>query len=275
MQVNPTEPTPAGLNSREIAVASRPAPLIDNQNDFVSRVMMLSADETAGTSVAQLFQSFGNDWEIHQSSDPSDALGAMSQSAFRCVVLVESAERSAELKWVPKFLTKSDSGGCPVVFVTDSTDADLALEARRAGVASVIPKHDLNASYLEHAITSAVGQWRLMGVIDLLNQQVEEKQQRRNTQLQRTERFAHEILTPLASVQEYISLVFDGISGPLNPEQASHLAYARGGCASIESSVEALVSAAGNQERNAVSPDAFNTDVTISKSLQTGKVSNG
>ncbi len=47
----------------------------------------------------------------------------------------------------------------------------------------------------------------------------------------------HAVLTPLAAIQEFVSLVLDGVTGPVNDEQGKHLAFARGGCETIRASV--------------------------------------
>ena len=51
---------------------------------------------------------------------------------------------------------------------------------------------------------------------------------------------AHAVLTPLASTQEFISLVLDGVGGPITEQQGKYLGLARGGCATISSTVERL-----------------------------------
>ena len=233
-------------------------------DESVGQLMIVSSNRALSGSVEQDIRSSGRSWDISIAHSPQEALEVTSQQPFSCVVWVESKGGVVALDWIPKFLTKSAGGGCPLVLVTDTGSSDVALDARRAGASSVLSADQLNAGYLDLAITSAVGQWRLMRVIDLLNQQVEERQERRETQRQRAERFAHELLTPLASVQEYISLVFDEISGPLNAEQASHLAYARGGCASIEATVEALMDAADNQDMNLANGRAKqNGDISV------------
>lgn len=52
---------------------------------------------------------------------------------------------------------------------------------------------------------------------------------------------AHTVLTPLAALQEFITIVLDGVAGPIADEQGKYLAYARGACDQIRQAVDQFV----------------------------------
>jgi hypothetical protein len=63
---------------------------------------------------------------------------------------------------------------------------------------------------------------------------------------------AHAILTPLAAVQEFVSLVKDGVTGDITDEQGKHLAFARGGCLKIEQVVARWLMELGAAKENSL-----------------------
>ena len=61
--------------------------------------------------------------------------------------------------------------------------------------------------------------------------QANEKLQRRNEELQNCyHTLSHELKTPLTSAREFISIVIDGLAGPISETQSEYLSYARESC---------------------------------------------
>lgn len=67
---------------------------------------------------------------------------------------------------------------------------------------------------------------------------------RRNQEIQSFyHTLSHELKTPLTSAREFVSLVMDGVAGPVNPTQSEYLAIARGSCDQLRVCINDLLDA--------------------------------
>jgi signal transduction histidine kinase len=122
----------------------------------------------------------------------------------------------------------------PVIMMTGEGNESLVAEAMKAGAADYLPKHVLSTKSLKRAIESAIGQYKLLAAIEeqqrLLVETNRELQQR-NTEVQQFYHvLAHELKTPLTAAREFVSIVLDGLAGPLTEIQQEYLSYAKESC---------------------------------------------
>lgn len=107
--------------------------------------------------------------------------------------------------------------GVPVVILSGKEDEALAMRAIHQGVQDYLIKADLTSRTLERSLRYAVERQSVLRSLDMSRkQQIEFKNQFLS-------HVSHELRTPLTCIHQYASLLFDGLSGPVSPEQRDHL----------------------------------------------------
>src|SRR5580704_2532921 len=105
----------------------------------------------------------------------------------------------------------------PVVVLSAQDDEALAMKAVHQGVQDYLLKGNLSSKHLERAIRYAVERQGLLRALEISQKQ----------QLEFKNRFlshvSHELRTPLTCIHQYVTLLVDGLAGPLSPDQADHL----------------------------------------------------
>jgi signal transduction histidine kinase len=105
----------------------------------------------------------------------------------------------------------------PVVILSGQDDEALALKAVRQGVQDCLVKGDITSKQLERAIRYAVERQALLRSLEMTRkQQLEFKNQFLS-------HVSHELRTPLTCMHQYVTLLLDGLAGPMAPDQTSHL----------------------------------------------------
>src|SRR5208282_1782443 len=107
--------------------------------------------------------------------------------------------------------------GVPVVVLSGQDDEALAIKAVNQGVQDYLVKGDYSAKHLERSIRYAVERQALLRTLEITRkQQIEFKNQFLS-------HVSHELRTPLTCIHQYVSLLLDGLAGPILPDQADHL----------------------------------------------------
>jgi sigma-B regulation protein RsbU (phosphoserine phosphatase) len=105
----------------------------------------------------------------------------------------------------------------PIVVLSGQDDEVLAMKAVHQGVQDYLIKGDISSKHLERAIRYAVERQALLRSLEITQKQ----------QLEFKNRFlshvSHELRTPLTCIHQYVSLLVDGLAGPLAPDQSDHL----------------------------------------------------
>ncbi len=105
----------------------------------------------------------------------------------------------------------------PVVILSGQDDEAMAMKAVHQGVQDYLVKGDITSKQLERAIRYAVERQGLLLALEIA----------RNQQLEFKDRFlshvSHELRTPLTCIHQYVTILLDGLAGPLAPDQSDHL----------------------------------------------------
>jgi sigma-B regulation protein RsbU (phosphoserine phosphatase) len=105
----------------------------------------------------------------------------------------------------------------PVVILSGQDDEALAIKAVHQGVQDYLVKGDITSKQLERAIRYAVERQGLLLSLEIARkQQLEFKNQFLS-------HVSHELRTPLTCIHQYVTLLLDGLAGPLAPDQSDHL----------------------------------------------------
>jgi signal transduction histidine kinase len=105
----------------------------------------------------------------------------------------------------------------PVVILSGQDDEAMAVKAVHQGVQDYLVKGDVSSKQLERAMRYAVERQALLRTLEIARkQQLEFKNQFLS-------HVSHELRTPLTCIHQYVTLLLDGLAGPVAPEQSEHL----------------------------------------------------
>jgi signal transduction histidine kinase len=110
--------------------------------------------------------------------------------------------------------------GVPVVVLSGQDDQELAAKAVHQGVQDYLVKGEFDSRQLARALRYAIERQALLTSLDISRQQ----------QLRFKNEFlshvSHELRTPLTCIYQFVSLMLDGLAGPITPQQQEHLTTA-------------------------------------------------
>src|SRR5204863_2252702 len=105
----------------------------------------------------------------------------------------------------------------PVVILSGQEDESLAMKAIHQGVQDYLIKSDMTSRNLERSMRYAIERQALLRSLEISRKQQIEFKNRFLSHV------SHELRTPLTCIHQYVSLLLDGLAGPVVPEQADHL----------------------------------------------------
>jgi len=145
----------------------------------------------------------------------SDGLASIETTPPSVVLLDLNLPDSHGSETFRKILDKAP--GVPVVILSGQEDEALAMKAIHQGVQDYLVKGDMTSRTLERSMRYAVERQALLRSLEISRQQqIEFKNQFLS-------HVSHELRTPLTCIHQYASLLFDGLSGTVSPEQRDHL----------------------------------------------------
>ena len=145
----------------------------------------------------------------------ADGLASLTDTSPSLILLDLNLPDSHGSETFRKVLEKAPD--VPVVILSGQEDEALAVKAVHQGVQDYLVKGDITSKHLERAMRYAVERQALLRSLEISRkQQLEFKNQFLS-------HVSHELRTPLTCIHQYVSLVYDGLSGPVTPEQRDHL----------------------------------------------------
>jgi signal transduction histidine kinase len=155
--------------------------------------------------------------EVHVNCVPrlSDALACLDAETPSLVLLDLNLPDSHGAETYRRVMQKAPN--VPVVILSGLDDEALAIKAVHMGVQDYLVKGDITSKQLERALRYAVERQGLLLALEVTRkQQIEFKNQFLS-------HVSHELRTPLTCIHQYISLLLDGLAGPLAPDQTDYL----------------------------------------------------
>ncbi|MGA9897567.1 MAG: hybrid sensor histidine kinase/response regulator, partial [Terriglobales bacterium] len=145
----------------------------------------------------------------------SDGMASLSQHPPSVVLLDLNLPDSHGAETFRTVLAHSPD--VPVVILSGQDDETLALKAVHQGVQDYLIKGDITSKQLERAMRYAVERQALLRSLEITRkQQLEFKNQFLS-------HVSHELRTPRTCIHQYVTILLDGLAGPLAPEQSDHL----------------------------------------------------
>lgn len=145
----------------------------------------------------------------------SDALESLSRETPSLVLLDLNLPDSRGADTFRKVMEKAPN--VPVVVLSGQDDEALAIKAVHQGVQDYLVKGDISSKHLERAIRYAVERQALLRTLEIA------RKQQLDFKNQFLSHVSHELRTPLTCIHQYVTLLLDGLAGPVAPEQSDHL----------------------------------------------------
>ena len=129
------------------------------------------------------------------------------------------------------------SPNVPIVVLSGQDDEALAINAVHHGVQDYLVKGGFSGQQLERSIRYAVERQALLSALESTRKEQIEFKNRLLSHV------SHELRTPLTCIHQYISLIADGLSGPVTVEQKDHLKTALQGVSQLQAMIRDLLEA--------------------------------
>lgn len=155
--------------------------------------------------------------EVHVNCVPrlSDALACLDAEIPSLVLLDLNLPDSHGAETFRRIMQKAPN--VPVVILSGQDDEALAIKAVHMGVQDYLVKGDITSKHLERALRYAVERQGLLRALEVTRkQQIEFKNQFLS-------HVSHELRTPLTCIHQYVTLLLDGLAGPMAPNQSDYL----------------------------------------------------
>ncbi len=155
--------------------------------------------------------------DVHVNCVPrlADALACLDVETPALVLLDLNLPDSHGADTFRRILRKAPN--VPVVILSGQDDEALAMKAVHLGVQDYLVKGDITGKQLERALRYAVERQGLLRSLDITRkQQLEFKNQFLS-------HVSHELRTPLTCIHQYVTILLDGLAGPIPLNQTDHL----------------------------------------------------
>ena len=211
-----------------------------------TRVLILDDDDVFLHLCKQYLRSdTAVNYKIVSASSIQEALLAVQFDVFDCVLVDYRLPDGNGTDAIEKMREQVEQKmPCAVVMTGLSVD-QAAVDALRSGASDFIYKGTLTKSALCRTVNNAVEKSRLRRLHESRLKELEVANsllRKRNEEIQRFyHTVSHEVKTPLTAIQEFVSIVHDGLAGEVQVEQKTILNYALQSCDQIKSQFDELL----------------------------------
>ncbi len=133
----------------------------------------------------------------------------------------------------------------PVIMLTGHGDENIASDALRAGATDYLPKRAVSTESLKRTIGNAVEKFHLKRAVESQTNKLQRNNRvltRKNDEIQRFyQTVSHELKTPLTSIKEFVSIILDGLAGPVTKDQKEYLSIVGESCMQMANGINDLL----------------------------------
>jgi len=203
--------------------------------DTIPRVLIVDdSPEDRAVSRHFLQQIPEHTYAVMEAETGEDGLALYRENPPDCILLDYRLPDLSGMEFLAALTGKDGRVPLPVIMMTGEGNESLVAEAMKAGASDYLPKNVLSTKSLKRAIDSAMARFKLLDAIEEQQRLIVETNrelQQRNTEVQQFYHvLAHELKTPLTAAREFVSIVLDGLAGPLSETQQEYLNYAKESC---------------------------------------------
>lgn len=236
----PDSPSSFGADdSRPPFVVTGALELPDAQSDTELSVLVIEDDDLDFMQVARNLQHGRKRLVLSHSTSIGAALEELRARSFDVILTDLSLPDCSGTETVRRL--KEVCRDVPILVMTGLDDESVEQEILDSGAQDYLPKGTANSSWTRKAIEHAVQRQRSINEMNRVTEELQEShrllreqselREQDNRKLERLHQTAHEFLVkashdirnPLTVIKEHVSIVRDGLAGPVNGEQASML----------------------------------------------------
>ncbi len=221
-------------------------------------IHIIDDNTTHRSLLRRLLQSAeGLDLPIFEHSSGVDLFEHLDSARQGCIVLLDEflvGERGHDL--LPRVVARNMG---PVILLTADGNEEIATQSMRAGASDYLVKERIldDPELLHQSIRSGVERFKLREKNLAYEHELVAKNRRLAELYEMANAFVdnvtHEFRTPLAVLQEFLSLFLDGLAGPIDATQRSYLKLMAGKVSDLTLMVDDLLDA-GRLESGLLSP---------------------
>ena len=219
-------------------------------NQIGSPVCLLIVDDNPGDRGLYrqyLIEDTEHEYRFVEAGMGEEGLQHCRSGRIDCVLLDYRLPDLNGVEFLTVLAGNGDAVPIPVIMLTGQGSETIAVEALQAGAADYLPKGSVSTGALKRAIGNAVEKHRLRVAVAEKRELLEHTNRQlvcRNEEIQCFyHSVSHELKTPLTAVREFVSIVLDGIGGPLSDSQIEYLNIAKDGCDQLTSHLNDLLDA--------------------------------
>lgn len=211
--------------------------MIETTNSSPLRIVHLEDDDNDAELVRRLLEAEGFRAEI---------IRAQNQCEFEQAIADRGHDLILSDHTVPGYngkaaltTTRAKCPSTPFIFVSGTLGEEAAIESLRDGATDYVLKNRLDrlGPAVRRALREREEQTKRIQAEEDLRESARELEKinddlrRRNEEVQSFyHTLSHELKTPLTSAREFISIVLEGLAGPLSPKQLEYLRIAKESC---------------------------------------------
>jgi signal transduction histidine kinase len=190
------------------------------------RILLVDDDEVDRMAVRRLLERIRKDVVIDEVVDVASGIEALGRVHYDCAIVDYLLPDGDGVGFMKKAAGR-ERRATPIIVLTGKGDREIDLEVMEAGGADFLEKEGLSARVLDRTVRYAVKNSLLVQRLQEANQKLVALDRLKSEFLATA---SHELRTPLTIIREFVSLVRDGITGPVSDEQKDCLDSAIKNC---------------------------------------------
>lgn len=200
------------------------------------KILLIDDDEVDRLAVRRALGKIPQNMVVEEAHDLASGIEVLKGTHIDCIIVDYILPDGDGATFVEE-VNRQDNPP-PVIVLTGQGDRKADLAAMKAGAAEYLEKDALTADILDRAIRYALQNNSLIRKLRDTNLQLKELDRLKNEFLSTA---SHELRTPLTIIREFVALVRDEVTGPINEEQSDCLDSALNNCDRLGSIINDLL----------------------------------
>lgn len=198
------------------------------------RVILIADDNAVDRDIFRVMLG-ESEFRILEASTGEEAVRIFEADRPDCVLLDYALPDLTGIEVLERILAVDADAA--VIMLSGSSMTETAVDALRGGVTDFFDKERIGRDGLRRSVRNAIEKRDLVFERTQTHRQLERtvvELKKRNDEIQSFyHTLSHELKTPLTAIQEFVSLVLDGIAGPISETQREYLEIAVQNCGRV------------------------------------------
>jgi len=214
--------------------------------NFPIHVLIVDSDSDFSMQICGILdQATDHEYQVSVCYSGEDAINSCRLCKYGCVLVDYSMPDMSGAQVVEEIRNILDEKTSPIIMMASKRLREAATEAVKLQAADFFVKTEINHQSIRRSVVNAIEKGQLQRGIQERRRELVLANRELERQAVEIQSFyhtvSHEIKTPLAAAREFVSLVHDGVLGPVNAEQSEVLLQATLCCDQITTQFNDLV----------------------------------